>query len=90
MLFALPIDLSAMADADDQNRELSVDRLVDDPVASYPKPSQSPELSFERGASRRFMSQPVDRLDQSGPLLGLDPPESLGGATLDLDRVAHA
>ena len=79
-----------MADADDQDRELIVDRLVDDPVASYPKPSQSPELSFERCARRRFMSQSVDGLDQPGSLLSFDPPERLGSATLDLDRVAHA
>ena len=79
-----------MTDADSQDRELLVDGFVDDSVAPHSKPPKTAELALESRPSRRLVSQPVDRFNQAGPLLNIDRPERLGGATLDLDRVAHA
>ena len=78
-----------MSDAYDQDGELLVDGFVDDSVASHAKPSQTSEFALEGRTSRWLVGQSVDRFDQASPLRDVDSPESLRGATLDLDRVGH-
>jgi hypothetical protein len=79
-----------MTDADDQNRQLLVDSLVDDPIASHAKPPQAAELPLEGSPRGRLISESVDGFDQAPSISRIDAPQEPGGARLDLDRVAHA
>lgn len=90
LLAGLAVGLSSVADPDDEDDQLAFDDLIDDAIVADPQPSQTSKLPLENTACRRLVLQPIDSFDDTDSILLLDPPQGLGGARLNLERVSHA
>jgi hypothetical protein len=67
------VDLAAVADADDEDRQLFVDYFVDDAVVAYAQSPETGEFAFEHATGRGLVGQAIDGGDQAQTIGFIDP-----------------
>lgn len=64
----LPVNLTAMADANNQNRQLFIMNFVNNAIRTDPNAAQSGIFSLERATSRWIYFELINRFDDAKPI----------------------
>lgn len=72
---SLSVNLSPVANPNHQDGELSLEHLVDDPIAAHSKSAQAGKLPFQNPARVWGDAQSVYGFDQAQAVGSRDPPE---------------
>jgi len=80
----LAIDLSAVADSDDEHDELVLDHFINDPVHTDSESPKTGELALQRSAGRWSFSQSIDRIYDPNSFLAGKPTQGFCRAGLNL------